>query len=68
MINYYAYSGDKTLEESRRKEINTARFKSGSKDFAIKLCNKKFGENKYKLFSFTDFNDSTSFKEILLGD
>lgn len=68
MINYYAYPGNKTLEESKSKETNTTRFKSGNSEFAIKLCNKKFGENKYKLFSFTDFNDTTTFKEVLLGE
>jgi len=68
LINYYAYPGNKTLEESKKKEINATRFKSGSKDFAIKLCNKKFGEDKYKLFSFADFNDLNSFKEIFLGE
>ena len=65
MINYYAYSGDKTLEESRKSQINTSTFKSGNKNFAIKLCNKKFGENKYKLFSFKNFNDLTTFDQII---
>ncbi len=65
MINYYAYSGDKTLEESRKSQINKSTFKSGDKNFAIKLCNKKFGENKYKLFSFKNFDDLTTFNQII---
>ena len=65
MINYYAYSGDRTLEESRKSQINSSRFKSGDKNFAIKLCNKKFGENKYKLFSFKNFNDLDTFNQII---
>lgn len=65
MINYYAYSGNKSLEESREREVNSTRFKSGSDIFAVKLCNKKFGENKYKLFSFTDFNDTATFNEVI---
>lgn len=65
MINYYAYSGNKSLEESRTREINSTKFKSGSNKFAVLLCNKKFGENKYKLFSFTDFNDTSTFNEII---
>jgi hypothetical protein len=65
LINYYAYSGDKTLEESRKSDINSTNFKSGSSDFAIKLCNKKFGKNKYKLFSFKNFNDLTTFDQII---
>ena len=65
MINYYAYPGDKTLEESRKSEIDASTFKSGSENFVIKLCNKKFGENKYKLFSFKNFNDLTTFDQII---
>lgn len=65
MINYYAYSGNKSLEESRKSDTNSTNFKSGSSDFAIKLCNKKFGKNKYNLFSFKNFNDLTTFDQII---
>ncbi len=65
MLNYYAYSGDKTLEESKKFQTNSSVFKSGDKNFAIKLCNKKFGENKYKLFSFKNFNDLSTFNQIV---
>ena len=65
MINYYAYSGNKNLEESRKSEIDSTNFKSGSNDFAIKLCNKKFGKNKYRLFSFKNFNDLKTFNQII---
>tara|TARA_B100001287_G_C22282572_1_gene344574 strand:+ start:191 stop:388 length:198 start_codon:yes stop_codon:yes gene_type:complete len=65
LINYYAFPGDKTLEESRKSQINSSTFKSGDKKFAIKICNKKFGENKYKLFSFINFNDLNTFDQII---
>lgn len=65
MINYYAYLGEKTLEESKKSQINSTRFKSGDKNFAIKICNKKFGKNKYKLFSFKNFNDLSTFNQIV---
>lgn len=65
MINYYAYYGHTSLEESKKRETNSTSFKAGNDIFAVKLCNKKFGENNYKLFSFIDFNNKSTFNEIV---
>ena len=67
MINYYAYVGEKSLEESKKSQVNSVRLKAGSLDFAIKTCEKKFGKNKFKLYRFKNFNDNNSFEMILWG-
>lgn len=65
MVNYYAYIGEKSLKESKNSQVNSIRLKSASLDFAIKACNKKFGENNFKLYKFDNFNDENSFEMIL---
>lgn len=64
MINYYAYSGKKSLIESKSNQTNSFSMKSQNIDFVIKTCNKKFGEGNYRLYNFTNFNDNKTFKEI----
>ena len=64
MINYYAHSGEKNLVESKKTQTNSITLKSGSLEFVVKTCDKKFGKNNYNLYSFTNFNDNKTFKLI----
>lgn len=63
-MNYYAYSGKDTLEESFNKEINCTTFKTNNEEIAFKIAKRKFGNKPFKLFSFTNFKDINTFKQI----
>ena len=65
MKNYYAFSIKKTLKESKEGQNKSLRFKSGKELFAMKICNSKFGENRFQLYSFENFNDISTFKKII---
>ena len=65
MNKYYAYKGDKNLKEARNSEVESLRFHLGSDDIAIKRCNRIWGENKFKLYQFKDFNNSNTFMKII---
>lgn len=65
MKNYYAFSIKKTLKESKEGQNKSLRFKSGDEVFAMKICKNNFGENKFQLYSFENFNDINTFKKII---
>ena len=64
-MNFYAYRGKKPLGSEvlgtdNRIIINDLKTVRG----AIARCNKQW-HNNFKLYSFTDIYDNTSFKEII---
>mgnify|MGYP001307578077 FL=1 len=63
-MNYYAYSGKGTLEESFDKQVNCTIFKTSNKEIAFKISKRKFGDKPFKLFSFTNFKDINTFTQI----
>lgn len=65
MNKYYAYKGKKNLKKARDSEVESFRFYLGSNDIAIKRCNRMWGENKFKLYQFKDFNNINTFKKII---
>ena len=65
MKNYYAFIGEKTILESKSQQTSCTKFQTSSEKFAIKICKNKFGNKKFQLFEFTNFNDNSTFKKII---
>ena len=64
MKNYYVYLGNAELEKSKSLQIIKLRFKAKDEEFALKICNNKFGSKEYSLYSFTNYNDNKTFTKI----
>lgn len=64
MDKYFAYKGALPLVEAKDKRVENTKFHLGSKDIAIRRCDRIWGEGNYKLYTFDDFNNNKSFKEI----
>ena len=65
MKNYYAFVGERTILESKDQQTSHTKFQTISEEFAIKICKNKFGNRKFQLFEFTNFNDNSTFKKII---
>ena len=46
------------------KSVENTKFHLGSKDIAIRRCDRIWGSGNYKLYTFDDFNNNNSFKEV----
>jgi hypothetical protein len=64
MDKYFAHKGIMTLTEAKDKSVENTKFHLGSKDIAIRRCDRIWGSGNYKLYTFDDFNNNNSFKEV----
>ena len=64
MDKYFAYKGSLPLKEAKDIKVENTKFHLGSSDIAIKRCDRLWGDGNYKLYTFDDFNNNKSFKQI----
>ena len=65
MKKYFAHRGRFNLSEVKNKKIENTRFHLNSEEIAIKRCNRIWGEGKYSLYTFEDYNNNDSYKKII---
>lgn len=65
MNKYFAYKGNSSLLEAKKKLIENTKFHLSVNEIAIRRCNRIWGEGNYKLYTFTNFNVESTFKKII---
>ncbi len=65
MKKYFAHRGRFNLSEAKNKKIENTKFHLSSEEIAIKRCNRIWGEGKYSLYTFEDYNNNDSYKKII---
>lgn len=68
MNKYFAYKGNSNLSDAKKKLVENTKFHLGVDDIAVRRCNRIWGEGKYRLYTFENFNDDNSFVEIKRGN
>jgi len=64
-MNIYAYAGDKELGKEDLGTSNKLMFKDLISIRAIlRRCTKTFGGNNFRVYSYTNFYDNKTFREI----
>jgi hypothetical protein len=64
MTNFFGNLGSRDLSQAKTKSVDHLIMKSEDLDLVIKHMTKKWGENNFRIYTFTNYNKNETFKEI----
>ena len=64
MANFFGNRGSRDLNQAKTKSVDHMIMKSEDVELVINHMTSKWGENNFRVYTFTNYNKNETFKEI----
>jgi|11BtaG_2_1085332.scaffolds.fasta_scaffold00330_15 hypothetical protein len=68
MTNFFGNLGHRDLSQAKSKSVDHLIIKSEDAEFVINHMTNKWGENNFRVYTFTNYNKNETFTEITTNE